>query len=130
MAEHHERCTVESQGPSAVMTAGVGGTRDMDGGRLGESAGEPPRPFIWLVSAGVGDRGNDRMAHMPSESPGSRWPHLTGDDGFLLRVPLFYSGRARTSRPGAAPPRTAAADARPPTVPVRCPGPRTPHGSI
>src|SRR5262249_19243849 len=63
-------------------------------------------------------------------SPRISAPLVTGDGGCRLRVPLLYSGRVRTSRPDAAPPRTAAAGARPPTGPGHCPGPRSPRGSI
>src|SRR5271154_3023415 len=96
-----------------------------DGERPGERG-----PAVHVVP-GCRDRDRgDSSEDLGPPSPKISAPHATGSDGLLLRVPLLYSGGVRTSRPGAAPPRTAAGDARPPTDPARCPGPRTPHGSI
>src|SRR5262249_54690125 len=84
----------------------------------------------WATGLQAPIRGGCRGDRGPPISPSESAPHVTGDDGFLVRVPLLYSGAVRTSRPDAARRRTAAGDAPPPTDPTRCPGRRTPRGSI
>src|SRR5271157_5696045 len=140
-----QRCTVESQGPSAVMTAS-GDVRLGAQGRWGDrlrgctiTGTRPPErmtrglpQYDAIVSHDHSIEHVTTHSHIyrdinqilrPQTLPRGRivLPSPFGENGFPLRVPLLYSGERGRSRPGARPLRTAVGDGSQPRDPARSP---------